>query len=351
MDDFIKRIFKNKIFASTKLTAFGFTQKGNTYTYTKSFMDNQFELTVVVTETKCIETKIIDTASGDLYTLHLVEDAKGTFVGQVRENYENILNLISEKCCNTTYFSTEQANRLTGLIKEKYSDDPEFLWEKFPGFGVFRNPESEKWYGLISHVDYAKLDKNKSGHVEILNIKLDKDKIPELYQINGFYSAYHMNKKSWITIVLDETVSDRHIMELVDESHKHSEGKAKSKNVKSEWIIPANPKFFDVEKAFRQNDEIIWKQSSNIKTGDIIYLYVASPVSAIKYRCKATEVNIPYNYKDENLKISKIMKIKLLKEYDKNFLTFKSLNNYGINAIRGPRNIPQNLSDFLNKKG
>lgn len=226
MDDFIKRIFKNKIFNEKKLIVFGFKQNGQKYTYKMPFMDKQFELSVVVTGSKGIETKIIDTASGDLYTLHLVEDANGNFVGSVRENYENILGSIAEKCCDTTYFSTEQANRLTRLIKEKYGDSPEFLWEKFPGFGVFRNPESEKWYGLISHVDYSKLDQNKSGDVEILNIKLDKDEIPTLHKITGFYPAYHMNKKSWITITLDETVSDKQILELVGKSHRFSEYKS-----------------------------------------------------------------------------------------------------------------------------
>lgn len=351
MDVISNKIFKNKIFNSKKLLNFGFVKHKNNYIYTTSLLADQFKLIITISSDKNIETKMIDTATQDIYTLHLVNDAAGTFVGLIREAYENILEQIADKCCNATYFSTEQANRLTELIKEKYGNSPEFLWEKFPGFGVFRNPESEKWYGLISHVDYSKLDNKKNGDIEILNIKLDKDKIPNLQKIAGFYPAYHMNKKSWITIVLNETVSDKKIMKLVDKSHKLSDGKAKIKNVKSEWLVPANPKLFDVGEAFKQNNEIIWKQSSNIKAGDIIYLYIGSPVSAVKYKCKATKVNIPYNYEDENIKISKVMRIKLLKEYDKDFLTFKRLNNYGINAVRGPRNIPQKLSAMLNQKG
>ena len=45
------------------------------------------------------------------------------------------------------------------------------------------------------------------------------------------------------------------------------------------------------------------------------------------------------------------MKIKLEKKYDKDFLPFKILNEYGINAVRGPRNITQALSTVLNQKG
>lgn len=113
------------------------------------------------------------------------------------------------------------------------------------------------------------------------------------------------------------------------------------------WIVPANPKYFDIIQAFKKNNEIIWKQSSNIKKGDIAFMYVASPISAILYKCVVTEVNIPYDYEDKNLRINRVMKIKLLKKYDRKFMTFEKLNNYGIVAIRGQRNCPDELCEFL----
>lgn len=114
------------------------------------------------------------------------------------------------------------------------------------------------------------------------------------------------------------------------------------------WIVPANPKYFDIIQAFEENNEIIWKQSSSIKKGDIAFMYVASPISAILYKCMVTEVNIPYDYEDKNLRINKVMKIKLLKKYDKDFMTFDKLNNYGITAIRGQRSCPDKLYRLLN---
>ena len=65
------------------------------------------------------------------------------------------------------------------------------------------------------------------------------------------------------------------------------------------------------------------------------------------YRCMATEVNIPYDYKDNNLTINKVMKIKLLEELtDKNY-TFAYLNKIGIKAIRGPRKISKDIVRLL----
>ena len=351
MDSFAVKIFKNKIFNENKLLKFGFVRKGKKFVYTGDILDNQFSLTVVISGEKEMETKLVDIISGELYTLHLVETAAGSFVGHVKEAYENALMSIAQACCNDTYFAYAQANRLTDLIKSKYHDSPEFLWEKSPGFGVFRNPQSEKWYALISRVDRSKVDKKKSGEVEILNIKLDKDEIQDLLKLDGFYPAYHMNKKSWITIILDGSIPDEKIMELIEKSHGFSEGRKKTENAKSEWLVPCNPKYFDVDAAFKKSGEIIWKQSSNIKTGDIVYLYVGAPLSAVRYKCEASEVDIPYDYKDENLTINKVMKIRLLKKYDKDFLSFKILKDYGVYAIRGPRSIPEMLSDFINKKG
>ncbi len=232
MDNIAKRIFKTKIFDKEKLEKFGFKKCGKTYTYKQKLLDNQFELTITISTDKQIETKMTDLSSNDIYTLHLIEDADGTFVGKVRETYETFLENLAGKCCVDTPFIFPQSNRLSNLIKEKYNTTPEFLWEKFPGFGVFRNQKSGKWFGLISNIDKSKLDKKHSGEIEILNIKLDKDEILELVKKSGFYPAYHMNKKSWITIILDDTIPDKNIINLIDKSYKFSEPKQNIKNKK-----------------------------------------------------------------------------------------------------------------------
>ena len=86
-----------------------------------------------------------------------------------------------------------------------------------------------------------------------------------------------------------------------------------------------------------------------IKAGDIVFMYVAYPVSAILYQCKVTQTNIPYNYTDDHLTIRAIMKIELLERYKPDRFTFHVLKNeYGICAVRGPRGVPYSLSEALN---
>jgi hypothetical protein len=60
------------------------------------------------------------------------------------------------------------------------------------------------------------------------------------------------------------------------------------------------------------------------------------------------ETDIPYSYQDENLTITALMKIKLLKRYKPDEFTFGVLREaYGIYAVRGPRGIPNSLRSAL----
>ena len=222
MDEFVRKIFKNKKINYKKLVQFGFKFDGTFYEYSQKILDNQFELFVFIKNEKDIETKLIDCDSKELYTLHLFGDAAGTFVGEVREAYENVLNNIVQSCCDETYFIFAQSNRIADYVKTQYNITPEFLWEKSPGCGVFRNQTSKKWFGIVMDIDKSKLDKEQKGLVEVLNIKLVRSEVQQLLKENGFYPAYHMNKKSWITILLDDVLSDEEIEDLISKSYKLS---------------------------------------------------------------------------------------------------------------------------------
>ena len=75
-----------------------------------------------------------------------------------------------------------------------------------------------------------------------------------------------------------------------------------------------NPKYYYIMNAFNDTTTINWKQSNNIRKGDIIYIYIAEPYSAIMFKCEVIETGIPYKYKKSNVPIKQIMKIKLIKK-------------------------------------
>ena len=333
-----KDIFKRTTINFKKLIEYGFIKEKDKYIYQKNFLNNDFQAIITIDNNENISSKIIDLQINEEY-INIRTEMNGEFVNKVRESYKEILIDIKNKCTEINYFINNQTNRITKYINNKYLDKPEFLWPKFPGYGVFRNKNNNKWYGIIMNIDSSKLE-NTTGEVEIINIKLKEEKIKKLLKIKGFYKAYHMNKKDWISIILNDTLKDNEIISLIDESYNLI-------NEPEQWIIPANPKYYDIINCFNDTNEIIWKQSSKININDIIYIYVASPYSKIIYKCKATEVNIPYSYKDKNLTINTVMKIKLLKKLDNKNYTFEYLQKLGIKWIRGPIKITKTISSSL----
>ena len=327
-------IFKRTHVDYDKLIAYGFRKENNYYVYEKIFLDNKFKAIIIIDNKEKIIGKVIDLKIDEEYT-NIRTNMIGDFVSSVRSAYEDILKDIRDNCFIKDYFSSKQANRITKYILNTYNTKPEFLWEKSPYDGIFRNNYNGKWFGIIMNIDKSKLDKEKKN-VDIINVKLDINKINELLNKKGYYKAYHMNKNNWLSIILDDTLKDEEIINLINESYDII-------NEPDIWIIPANPKYYDVINCFNNTNEIIWKQSSDVHINDIVYLYVAEPYSKIMYECIVTKVNIPYEFKNEYLRIDKVMNIKLLKKLDKKNYTFSYLKGLGIKAIRGPRKINKKL--------
>lgn len=336
-----EEIFKRCEIDFDKLKEYGFIKQDKTYEYSKNIMNDKFKIVITVDNDSLVSGKIYDLKIEEEYLNYRSDYQVGEFVSTVRENFKELLNDIKDKCTIPKYFISKMANKVADYIFATYHDLPEFPWEKTPGAGVFRNKDNEKWYGLIMNINKNKLDR-ENREVEIINVKLEKSKVKEIVKKKGFYQAYHMNKEHWVSILLDGSVSFEDLVECIKESHQFTE-------TKNSWLIPANPKYYDVINCFNDTDIIDWKQSNNIKVGDTVYLYVGHPYSSILYKCVVLEVNIPYNYQDKFLTINKIMKIKLVKRYKEGIFNFNLLKECGINAIRGPRSINEKLSKLLNK--
>lgn len=115
------------------------------------------------------------------------------------------------------FFASDQANRIANLIYERYGVKLDFPWKD--DNGVFRHLDNNKWFSLIMYVSLDALLKNGDSHMlNIMNVKIDISKRDELYEIKGIYPAFYMNHKTWISVVLDDTICDYKIIELIQSS-------------------------------------------------------------------------------------------------------------------------------------
>lgn len=211
----------------SKLERYGFVKTAEGFVLKRPFMDDAFVAVVSVRRDGTVEGDVSDADTGDAYLPLRVETGAGGFAERVRNAYKAVLEDVRDNCFVPKLFAGDQANRIARKIFETYGDAPAFPWEKYDDYGVFRNPETAKWYGLIMNIDGSKLDPNLSGAVDVMNLKISADKIPELVKEDGLYPAYHMNKKYWISVALNDTLPDETVMGLVAESYAFSRPKRK----------------------------------------------------------------------------------------------------------------------------
>ena len=235
--------------------------------------------------------------------------------------------------------------------KGKYRTEPEYLWRRFPHYAVLRHEDNRKWYGLIMDIPRENLGLHGEGRVDILNVKLaDTAYADMLIHQKGYFKGYHISRGNWVSVLLDGTVPMKDVQSLLAESYVVTSKKYRKPKERppKEWLVPANPKHYDVIHAFDDKAEIDWKQGRGIIVGDTVFLYATAPVSAILFKCRVTKTDIPFDYAEKGLTITALMKIKLLKRYKPDEFPFALLKGeYGIYAVRGPRGIPHSLSEML----
>ncbi len=231
-------------------------------------------------------------------------------------------------------------------VKERYRTEPDHPWKNDPRGAVLRHDDNRRWYGVLLYVSRRKLGLAEPEPVDILNVKCDPVMGEVLRSQPWIFPAYHMNHLEWISILLDGSAPRDRVLDLLDISYSLTASKKKREKERGpvEWLVPANPRYYDVEEGFRQDPVMEWKQTSNVKAGDIVYMYMAAPVCAVLYKCRVEEADIPYQYEDEHLTIRKVMKIRLLERFDEKRFTRDLLKSFGVYAVRSPRRVPYGLS-------
>ena len=109
---------------------------------------------------------------------------------------------------------------ILAYVKRKFQTEQDYPWRQYPEYAVLRHAESGKWYGVIMNLPRATLGLAGKGDVEVVNLKCDHVLDVLLNSEPGaVLPEYHMNKKHWLTIVLDGKFTAGELYGLIDESH------------------------------------------------------------------------------------------------------------------------------------
>lgn len=124
----------------------------------------------------------------------------------------------------------------------------------------------------------------------------------------------------------------------------------------TEWIIVCNPAKYNITGALDALDTIDWRQSTNVEVDDIVYIYVAKPVNAIRYKCVAVKVEMENSEIDDidyviddtgNADYGRYMQLKLLEKYNTPKLNYYQLQVNGLKTLQSASIVPKQLSDYI----
>ena len=194
--EFFRRM---RVIRST-LEKFGFKKKSGVWTYSAPIASGALVCTLTVNASGAVKETTTDAATGDEYVQHRVAGASGKFVGRVRCEIMALMKRIADSCFERDVFKTDLARGIIAFAESELGEKPEFLWKNFPDYAVLRRRDTNKWYALVARLSADKVGGNRKDIVEAVNLRrTDSMDGPR------FMPAYHMNKKTWATIVLDRT--------------------------------------------------------------------------------------------------------------------------------------------------
>ena len=211
---FYNEIFDKNIFNSKLAIAYGISNTGYYYILQSDIDVENFNVIVKIGKDS-FEVNVIELPFNEEYILFNVSDSKGKFVSKIRKKVNELIEDIVKSC----FTSLDYRKLLLDYVKEKYGTIPEEPWED-NNHATIKTSNSKKWYGIFMYLPYKTLGLDKSGKIDVLNVKLNPELIQSLIDKKHFFPAYHMNKKYWITILLDSDTDVNLVKSLIDESFR-----------------------------------------------------------------------------------------------------------------------------------
>ena len=209
------QIFDTQIFNPVKAEKFGFKMnQEDCYEWETLLEGYDLILTVVIGKQQC-NIRVLTLPDREPYELFEVVSSEGPFVTEIRNKVADTLYDIRQQCFDSK--STRDA--VLSYCADMYNTKPENPWDKYPAYCTLKTAKSDKWYAIVMDIPQSSLGLDSKAVVDVLNVKVNPERIKELIDYQHFFPAYHMNKKYWISILLDHLVDMKLVQKLIDESY------------------------------------------------------------------------------------------------------------------------------------
>lgn len=217
---------ENFSFNPKALLDYGFVQNGSCYLLHKE-LESTGMTAVFCLSQSAFTVSVFDDNTNEKYIPFDLPDSTGNFVGTLREKTEEIANDIAKRCLTSKSLRGAVLN-FVKTLDDTYTRTP---WKRTPEY-VTLNLNSGKWFGLVMNIPKRFITGDSDVKVDVINLKLDPDEIKSLIDFKTFFPAYHMNKKYWITVLLNRDLSEEKLFSLIKKSYDIVKNKTKNSIVK-----------------------------------------------------------------------------------------------------------------------
>ncbi|MBY5035503.1 MmcQ/YjbR family DNA-binding protein [Streptococcus gallolyticus] len=343
-----KEMFKGKQVGLSTLEDFGFEKSGKSYFYTENFLET-FQARIRIDHQGRLTGQVWDLDLDEEYTAFRASQVRGAFVGQVRQTYLKTLEKIAQTCFTEKLAISPQGSRLVDFIAKEWEDALDRPFEKHPQYFSYR--VAGKWYALLFPLKMEKFGdfpkEIAEKEVEVINLKVPAEHMEQVLSLPSVYPSYHMSKKSWVSVVLDDGLTDQVLFDLLATSRSLTAPKGYYPSSGPDyWVIPANPKVFDIDSEFAENKIVYWTQKATIQTGDLVAMYITAPVRALRYVCRVLGSQLEnHRYPEESNKL--LMQVELLHTFTDDEFPIDRMKELGVKAVRGPRRMTKELAEAV----
>ena len=201
--DMVHDIFANRRILWERLPHLGFARCEDGFVRASVLPGTGLVLEVAVSCEGKVSATVTDPTFGEPYTLHLTDEAVGAFVGRVREEYELALREIADKATVLDVFRTTQALGLIDFALHSFDETLEHLWPRTPEYAILRRTDTGKWYAVFMRIPGTKIGLANPDRIEIIDLRAGDEDPAGLVDNRTFFLGWHMNKRTWYTILFD----------------------------------------------------------------------------------------------------------------------------------------------------
>lgn len=207
-------VLNNYYMQEDALVKYGFKRLDNLFIVEKTLKNNEFYARFEISNS-CFNIDVFEN-NGEKFLPFYIKNVVGGYTALIKEEVASLTDEILKSC----FKPISIRKKILAYVNDKYQTEADYPWTRDSMSATLKILETKKWYGLIINIPYRCLNIDKEGKVDILNVKNTPEKINTLIDHIHYFPAYHMNKKHWISILLDRTVQITQVEKLLDESYQ-----------------------------------------------------------------------------------------------------------------------------------